>query len=408
MGWERNSGHEEFQDSAAQALAEYQALARDIMKTLPPEDWPVWVKNLAKPPDPRLVGDPRVQDMPGTTTLPESWGKRQKNLPVFNGSWNPFKRTSKVAQSPAIYSEDDPLDMGVVEEMVNDLHSEWWLETPERQRQAIANAFRAALVSPRQNLYWNSVVYQHLMEIPPEESDPDVFEQLIRKKKGKWDQFGQQTIDQITQTSDDPELINHVQNGGVSKYMPGIWGNIRNCALIGPYIEQLRQAALADIAQGGDGNLFRQLLLEMNINGIGPKIAAFVWLLLCPKTSRLATIDIHMMRHLGEQAESPKDYSAYRNFERKLDQQRKDMGYPDVPLGAFQWALWDRQRTPGYHQDHTPLRPLDPVDYNNIDWAPQARTRKTPLVEVSPDQQSLFDDQQPQQEAPPDEGWKII
>jgi hypothetical protein len=270
---------------------------------------------------------------------------------------------------PATYTDEDPLGMDTTLSLIDDLHTAWWEGSPEEQKVAIANAFRAALVSPRQNLMWNSIVYQDLMHVPPEESDPQVFEDVIRKAKEKWDSFGQQTMDTVEQHTHDPELLAHLQNGGVSKYLPGIWKNVRNCAIIGPYIEQLRQAGMDDIAQGGDGRVFRQQLMEMNIPGIGPKIAAFVWLLLAPKSSKLATIDIHMMRHLGQPVDSPKDYTAYLNFEQQLDDQRKQMGYDQVPLGAFQWALWDRQRTPGYHQDHTPLRPVNPVDWRNIQWA---------------------------------------
>lgn len=292
---------------------------------------------------------------------------------------------------PADYgNEADPLDVAGMQNLVDDLHTEWWQEPPDVQRQAIANAFRAALTSPRQNLQWNSIVYQDMMGIPPEESDPDVFENTIRQKKAQWDSFGQQAIDSISENSTNPDLIAHVQNGGVSKYMPGIWGNVRNVAKIGPYIEQLRQAALEDIARGGDGRYFREQLLGMNIPGIGPKIAAFVWLLLAPRTSKLATIDVHMMRHFGEQGDSPKDYTHYLNLENQLDEQRKAEGYHDIPLGVYQWATWDRQRTPGWHQDHTPLRPLNPTNWKNVDWAPQPARRRKAVQEQVPGQEQLF------------------
>jgi hypothetical protein len=288
---------------------------------------------------------------------------------MAGSGWQNVRKFKTAAGIPATYTDEDPLGMDTTLSLIDDLHTAWWEGSPEEQKQAIANAFRAALVSPRQNLMWNSIVYQDLMHVPPEESDPQVFEDVIRKAKEKWDSFGQQTMDTVEQHTHDPELLAHLQNGGVSKYLPGIWKNVRNCAIIGPYIEQLRQAGMDDIAQGGDGRVFRQQLMEMNIPGIGPKIAAFVWLLLAPKSSKLATIDIHMMRHLGQPVDSPKDYTAYLNFEQQLDDQRKQMGYDQVPLGAFQWALWDRQRTPGYHQDHTPLRPVNPVDWRNIQWA---------------------------------------
>lgn len=321
---------------------------------------------------------------------PEDYDKRMQELKMLHPDFQIPPYQAKTASGiPATYSPDDPLDMGVVNQLVDDLHTAWWLEPPDVQRQAIANAFRAALVSPRQNLKWNSIVYQDMMDIPPDEQDPEQFEQTIRERKQKWDRFGQQTLDMIHENSEDPEHINY-GNQIIERYMPGIWQNVRNASLPGAYIEDLRRAALEDIGQGGDGRHFREELLNLDIPGVGPKIAAFVWLLLAPKTSKIATIDVHMMRHLGQPVESPKDYASYLQFENQLDEQRKNMGYNDVPLGAFQWALWDKQRSPGYHQDHTPLRPLNPTDWRNVDWAPQQRTRKQAPPEVSPDQQSLF------------------
>jgi hypothetical protein len=300
-----------------------------------------------------------------------------------------YYRTSKIAQGlPADYTEADPLDVAGMQNLIDDLHTDWWHEPEDRQRQAIANAFRATMVSPRQNLKWNSIVYQDLMHVPPHESNPDTFEQTIRDRKGKWDRFGQQTFDMIQQNTQDPEHIDYGQN--LEKYQPGIWGNIRGAGSVGPYVEQIRQAALEDIAAGGDGHIFRDAVLDMNIPGVGPKVASFAWLMLNPKSSRLATVDVHMMRALGQESESPRDTAAYRQFEQQLEQQKNAMGYQDVPLGAYQWALWDKTRTPGYHQDHTPLRPLDPVDWRNIDWAPtKPRTRSGP-PDVHEEQQPLF------------------
>lgn len=289
---------------------------------------------------------------------------------------------------PATYTPNDPLDMDNARALVDDLDSQWWTESPEIQRQAIANAFRAALVSPRQNLKWNAIVYQDLMHLGSEVTDPQIFEQTIRDRKAKWDQFGQRTIDLINENADDPEWIDYGPST-IEKYMPGIWQNVRNAGIIGPYVEDLRQAAIEDVARGGTGQYFRQELLNLQIPGIGPKIAAFVWLLLCPKTSHLATIDIHMMRALGKDAQSPADLNQYLQYEKELEDKKNEMGYEDVPLGAYQWALWDWQRTPGYHQDHTPLRPLNPVDWRNIDWSPQQRVRAKPQPEIPPEQMSL-------------------
>lgn len=265
-------------------------------------------------------------------------------------------------------------DMDDVLGLVDDLSTQWWMESVQTQQQAIANAFRAALLSPQQHLKWTSIIYQDLLHIPATETDPNVFEQTIRDRKKKWDQFGQLTLDLVNKQADDPEWIDYGNN--LEKYRSGIWEQIRRCAEIGKYIEPIRQAAIEDIAQGGDGRYFRQVVLDMNIPGIGPKVSAFSWLLLAPQTSRIATIDRHMMRAMGRDEIVPGTWQEYQNLEDELDEQRKAQGYDHIPLGAYQWAIWDQQRTPGYKQDHTGLRPLNPVDWRNIDWQPAPYTRK--------------------------------
>src|SRR6266498_317460 len=177
---------------------------------------------------------------------------------------------TKQAEVPAQYSEEDPLDVDGMQSMADDLDSQWWHEHPNQQRQAIANSFRAAATSPRQNLKWNSIVYQHLMHLPPHNSDPQEFENTIRSKKEEWDRFGQSTLDLINQNSKDADLIAHAPNI-VEKYQPGIWGNIRRAAAIGPYVENLRQAAIEDVGQGGSGRYYRNRALNLGIKGFGPK-----------------------------------------------------------------------------------------------------------------------------------------
>jgi hypothetical protein len=297
--------------------------------------------------------------------------------------WVKMSRWMKYAADalPADYTPDDPLDMNGVLSVVNSMHRPWWEEDEQTQRQVIANAFRAALTSPRQNLQWNSIIYQHLAQVPAEETDPDVFENTIRDKRERWNTVREAMVQGV---KDHPDremaaIADHI----AQKYQPGIWKNIRNCAKIGPYVEQIRQAAIKDIAEGGTGKIFRDELLGLAIPGIGPKIAAFVWLLLTPTTSDLATIDVHMMRFLGEQKDSPKSYAHYLQLEDRLRQIKDQVGvgdnnvtYPDVALGAYQWATWDKQRTPGFHQDHQPLAPMDPTPWHNVDWAPVVRVRK--------------------------------
>jgi hypothetical protein len=64
-------------------------------------------------------------------------------------------------------------------------------------------------------------------------------------------------------------------------------------------------------------------------------------------------------------------------FERELAAGRDSSGYGHVPLGAFQWGMWDYKRTgAGSHQDHSAMRVLDPVPHQDIDWASKANNLK--------------------------------
>jgi hypothetical protein len=47
------------------------------------------------------------------------------------------------------------------------------------------------------------------------------------------------------------------------------------------------------------------------------------------------------------------------------------------PLGQYQWGVWDKIRTPGYHQDHSPLRVYDPTPYHQVAWGDFSRSPST-------------------------------
>jgi hypothetical protein len=132
------------------------------------------------------------------------------------------------------------------------------------------------------------------------------------------------------------------------------------------HIDDLTKAALEDVHNhSGQGYHFRQTLIALNIPNIGPKIASFSWLLLQPLTSELATMDTHMMQIMGEKtAPGAREYYMQ---ERTLADRRNAAGYGDIPLGQFQWLMWDQERT-GVHQDHTALRPVDPTHWGDVTW----------------------------------------
>jgi hypothetical protein len=49
-------------------------------------------------------------------------------------------------------------------------------------------------------------------------------------------------------------------------------------------------------------------------------------------TSELATVDVHMMKHLEQETDSPKNVQDYYNLENRLRQERDEMYGPDTPL----------------------------------------------------------------------------
>lgn len=153
-------------------------------------------------------------------------------------------------------------------------------------------------------------------------------------------------------------------------------------AKISQYSDVLTDAALEDVKEhDGTGHHFRATALGLGIPNVGPKIVSFVWLLLSPLTSQLATIDTHMADTLGyryDTALGSKNVRDYFRLERELQAGRDASGYGFMPLGQFQWGLWDLKRSgPGTHQDHSPLRPWNPQDWRTVDWhniaAPRAK-----------------------------------
>lgn len=160
------------------------------------------------------------------------------------------------------------------------------------------------------------------------------------------------------------------QQPKLDRYGAFIGTHLKAIAQISTHVDALLKAALEDVHEhDGAGHHFRAAVLQLGVPGVGPKVASFAWLLLQPTTSQLATIDTHMMDVLGHNYEKEMNTRDYFKFERELQAGRDAAGYGHVPLGAFQWGMWDNKRTgPGSHQDHSGLRVLDPVPYDSIDW----------------------------------------
>jgi hypothetical protein len=289
---------------------------------------------------------------------------------------------------PANYTDDDPLDLAGKEPVFQAMHVDWIDLKPQEQKQAIVNAFRATMLSPRLNLKSNAILYQTLMSVPADESNPDVFEHLVREVKAKWDAYEMRLRAEESGRPYDP--ADPPERFVRGRYMPGFWGNIRRLANLGPYSDEIHRAAVEDVMQyGASGKHFRTEVLKMKIPGVGAKVASFAWLALAPLQSELATIDVHMMRHFGLQHDAPKNVKEYFALEEQLREERNASPYGDtVPLTKYQWGVWDKRRTPGFHQDHSPLRAYDPTPFDEVDWPV---TFKPPRKKkVAPGQQELL------------------
>jgi 2'-5' RNA ligase len=154
------------------------------------------------------------------------------------------------------------------------------------------------------------------------------------------------------------------------KYGAFMGTHLKAIAQISRHADGLLDAALEDVkSHDGTGHHFRAKVLSLGVSGVGPKVASFAWLLLQPMTSQLATIDTHMMDILGHKYEKEMNSRDYFKFERELAAGRDAAGYEHIPLGAFQWGMWDHKRTgPGTHQDHSAMAVLDPTPHQYVDW----------------------------------------
>lgn len=161
------------------------------------------------------------------------------------------------------------------------------------------------------------------------------------------------------------------------KYGAFMGTHLNAIAQVSEHSDAVLDAALEDVKEhDASGHHFRAAVLNLGISGVGPKVCSFAWLLLQPMTSQLGTIDTHMMDVLGHNYEKDMSTRDYFKFERELQAGRDASGYGHIPLGAFQWGMWDYKRTgPGSHQDHSAMAVQNPTDHNLIDW--QTKTDST-------------------------------
>jgi hypothetical protein len=207
------------------------------------------------------------------------------------------------------------------------------------------------------------------------EHKPNLDHQMTKKVKQRFKDKGldsKQFLPTLSAALDEsPEDIHEpAPAADVSKYGAFMGEHLKAIAKVSRYVDQILEAALDDVHQhNGQGFHFRSCVLQLNIPGVGPKVCSFAWLLLQPMTSELATIDTHMMDLLGHQ-EKEMNNRDYFGMERELRAGRDAAGYQHMPMGQFQWGMWDYKRTgAGSHQDHSAMSVLDPKPHTSIDWA---------------------------------------
>lgn len=89
----------------------------------------------------------------------------------------------------------DPLDLEGVKEQAHKLNSGWYnLSHPDgspdmdAQKQAVVNAFRAVLLSPRKPTRWNAAHYQHIQHIPATTHDPLQYFNALENQREAYNQ----------------------------------------------------------------------------------------------------------------------------------------------------------------------------------------------------------------------------
>lgn len=400
------------------------------------------------------------QGLPWATQIPHQ--DFQGALPVFgsaqgqdpNANWS-----SEIDPMPnnAYLWANDPLQSQEVTDNALKIDAGWHKLDEASMKQAIVNAFRVVLLSPRKNLKWNAVHYQDIAHIPADTDDPKRYWDALESRREAWNQargfapgshkpywkelvqfkkyvraahpdLDEWEADEIADrefmhmwNEEEERIANDPKNSKLDadelerkvakdigkrlksifkpsipkadhgheqmhilgatqydlegneagKYGAFMGSHLRAIAQISQHSDELLKAAIEDVQNhDGSGHHFRATTLGLGIPGVGPKVASFAWLLLQPATSQLATIDTHMMDVLGRDYDKEMNNRDYFRFERELAAGRDAAGYGHVPLGQFQWGMWDLKRIgPGTHQDHSSMKVLDPTPHDQVDWA---------------------------------------
>jgi hypothetical protein len=82
----------------------------------------------------------------------------------------------------------DPLEEEKVKQNASLVDTHWHTLSEPEMKQAIVNAFRVVLLSPRKDLRWNAVHYQDIAEVPAEVDDPKVYWDTLESKRRAWNE----------------------------------------------------------------------------------------------------------------------------------------------------------------------------------------------------------------------------
>lgn len=99
----------------------------------------------------------------------------------------------------AYLAHGDPLGMQATADNASLIDTHWAELNKEnpgdlaRMKQAIVNAFRGVLLSPRKSLFGNTVHYQHLASVPGDETNPSVYWNTLENHRQEWNvkRFGE-------------------------------------------------------------------------------------------------------------------------------------------------------------------------------------------------------------------------
>jgi hypothetical protein len=144
--------------------------------------------------------------------------------------------------------------------------------------------------------------------------------------------------------------------------------DIKSMADIANHIENIAEAAMDDLNQGGKGHHFRKIVLQKSIDDVGPNEIANAWFHIAPHTSQIAELTSAIIKSLGHK---PDDLSNRDHFkaERELHAGRDASGYNHMPLGLFAHGLHNAMHYEnGHHPDRSHAHTLNPTKHYHVDW----------------------------------------